>query len=109
MMTYLPTCENDQFATSVSSLNMNKTFDPSVSVPFKQVPEPSYFKPTDEEFYAQDPVTGEQKPNGTFLKAHFFQEGRLTEDQAMFILDKVTELLSREPNMVEVKSPVTSQ
>jgi len=76
---------------------------------FFQVPEPSYSRPSDEEFYAQDPLTGERKPNGTFLKHHFYQEGRLTEEQALFVLNKATDMLSREPNMVDVRSPVTSQ
>ena len=64
--------------------------------------------PTDEEFYALD-ETGDRKPNGQFLKQHFFREGRLTEEQALFILEKATALLATEPNLVDVASPVTSQ
>jgi serine/threonine-protein phosphatase 2B catalytic subunit len=52
---------------------------------------------------------GVLKPNPTFLKEHFFREGRLTEEQALFILERTTEVLQREPNLVDVKSPVTSE
>lgn len=48
------------------------------------------------------------RPNPPLLRDHFFQEGRLTEIQAMFILERATQMLSREPNLVKVKSPVTS-
>lgn len=73
-----------------------------------QVPEPAVHKPTDTEFYLTD-EHGVTKPNPTFLKEHFYREGRLTESQALFILERATEVLSREPNMVTVKSPVTSK
>ena len=55
-----------------------------------------------------DDEAGEKKPNHEFLKTHFFQEGRLTEEQALCILEHATKIFSREPNMVPVKSPVTS-
>ncbi|KAL0581296.1 hypothetical protein V5O48_000779 [Marasmius crinis-equi] len=71
------------------------------------VPPPATSKPTDEQFYVTDSATGTLKPNPAFLKDHFFREGRLTEAQALFIIDQATILLSREPNMVNVKSPVT--
>ncbi|KAK1231000.1 hypothetical protein PQX77_005887 [Marasmius sp. AFHP31] len=71
------------------------------------VPPPATTKPTDEQFYVNDTATGTLKPNPAFLKEHFFREGRLTENQALFIIDQATILLSREPNMVNVKSPVT--
>ncbi|TFK34693.1 Metallo-dependent phosphatase-like protein [Crucibulum laeve] len=74
--------------------------------PVKNVPPPEPRKPTDEQFFARD-ERGGRKANPTFLKDHFFREGRLTEMQALFILENATALLSTEPNMVEVKSPVT--
>jgi serine/threonine-protein phosphatase 2B catalytic subunit len=40
--------------------------------------------------------------------AQVFREGRLMEEHALFILERATDKLSREPNMVDVKSPVTS-
>lgn len=51
---------------------------------------------------------GSRKPNPVFLKDHFFREGRLTEAQALFILEQATEVLQTEPNLVDVGSPVTS-
>lgn len=62
-------------------------------------------KPTDGEFYLQDHRM--PKPNLAFLKDHFFREGRLTEEQALFILQRTTEVLTAEPNLVDVSSPVT--
>ncbi|KAG6886351.1 hypothetical protein C0992_004469 [Termitomyces sp. T32_za158] len=76
--------------------------------PVRNVPLPAANKPTDVEFF-KITVRGERKPNAAFLKDHFFREGRLTEDQALFIVERTTELLSREPNLVDVKSPVTSE
>jgi hypothetical protein len=42
-----------------------------------------------------------------FLKNHFYREGRLTEDQALFILNKASEVLKTEPNLLEVEAPIT--
>ena len=50
----------------------------------------------------------ERKVNCDFLKAHFIREGRIKEAQAIFILEQATNIFSREPNMVPVRSPVTS-
>lgn len=52
---------------------------------------------------------GEMLPNADFLKQHFFHEGRLTEAQALYILQQATSLLTQEPNLVHVESPVTSE
>ena len=60
--------------------------------------------PTDAQFYSSiDPT----KPDIAFLKNHFYREGRLTEDQALFILEKATEILRSEPNLLEVDAPIT--
>ena len=72
-----------------------------------QVMQPARNKPTDDEFFTYD-AAGEKKPNHEFLKSHFFREGRLTEDQALYILEHATKVFSAEANMVPVKSPVTS-
>lgn len=74
--------------------------------PIKDVPQPVAHRPTDAELYVKTDH-GTAKPNPDYLKGHFFQEGRLTESQALFILQQATDILSREPNLVEVKSPVT--
>jgi serine/threonine-protein phosphatase 2B catalytic subunit len=65
---------------------------------------PAFYKPTDEQFYdAEDPT----KPNLAFLKQHFYREGRLTEEQALFILSRATEILKSEPNLLEMDAPIT--
>ena len=80
---------------------------PRIDVALK-VPQPAANKPTEAEFYLQD-SRGVLQPNQAFLKNHFFREGRLTEEQALFILERTTEVLTREPNLVNVQSPVTSE
>lgn len=65
---------------------------------------PAFHKPTDEQFY--DP-NEPNKPNLAFLKQHFCREGRLTEDQALFILSEATKILRAEPNLLEMDAPIT--
>ena len=50
---------------------------------------------------------GRRKPNAEFLREHFLREGRLTENQALALLRQATEMLTTEPNVLKVKSPVT--
>ncbi|TGZ82670.1 Metallo-dependent phosphatase [Ascodesmis nigricans] len=70
----------------------------------KDVQAPAFHKPTDEQFYdPNDP----SKPNLAFLKQHFYREGRLTEEQALDILAKATEILKAEPNLLEMDAPIT--
>lgn len=65
---------------------------------------PAFHPPTAEVFWSpQD----RSKPNLQFLKQHFYREGRLTEDQAMWIINKGTELLKAEPNLLEMDAPIT--
>ena len=60
--------------------------------------------PTDDEFYSpQD----RKKPNLAFLKQHFIREGRLTEEQALYIIAEGTKLLKAEPNLLEMDAPIT--
>ncbi|CAK7216341.1 3',5'-cyclic-nucleotide phosphodiesterase (PDEase) (3':5'-CNP) [Sporothrix bragantina] len=70
----------------------------------KDVQAPATYKPTDEQFYSDETHT---KPDIAFLKQHFYREGRLTEEQALFILRKGTELLRAEPNLLEMDAPIT--
>ncbi|KAK6516991.1 3',5'-cyclic-nucleotide phosphodiesterase (PDEase) (3':5'-CNP) [Arthrobotrys conoides] len=70
----------------------------------KDVQAPATQKPTDEQFYDADDPT---KPNLTFLKQHFYREGRLTEEQALFIIQRGTEILRKEPNLLEMDAPIT--
>ncbi len=73
------------------------------------MPPPYAHTPPEELFYLQDPSTGVLKPNVELLKDHFLHEGRLTEPQAMFILEQTTALMRTEPNMLHVASPVTGR
>lgn len=68
------------------------------------VPPPITFRPTDEEFLdPHDP----SKPNLNFIKNHFYCEGRLNEEQALFIIKTGTELLRKEANVLEIDAPIT--
>ncbi|KIJ99106.1 hypothetical protein K443DRAFT_680256 [Laccaria amethystina LaAM-08-1] len=72
----------------------------------KDVQAPAMFKPTPEQFYnrgGQD----RSKPDVAFLKNHFYREGRLTEEQALWILEKGTEVLRKEGNVLQVDAPIT--
>jgi serine/threonine-protein phosphatase 2B catalytic subunit len=51
----------------------------------KQVQAPAMYLPTDEQFFSKEDKT---KPDIAFLKNHFYREGRLTEAQALYILQK---------------------
>ncbi|KAF4555112.1 Hypothetical protein D9617_3g021820 [Elsinoe fawcettii] len=70
----------------------------------KDVQAPAFHVPTDEQFFSPH---DRSKPNIQFLKQHFYREGRLTEDQALWILKKGTEILSEEPNLLEMDAPIT--
>lgn len=72
----------------------------------KDVQAPAFLKPTDEQFYSK---TDPSKPDIAFLKNHFYREGRLTDDQALFILHRATEILKTEPNLLEVDAPITGE
>jgi len=64
------------------------------------------YKPTDEQFFSDiDPT----KPDIVFLKNHFYREGRLTEEQALYILTKATEVLRAEPNVLDIEAPLTRE
>jgi len=81
------------------------------------------YLPTDEQFWSKNDKT---KPDIAFLKNHFYREGRLTEEQALYILQKYVErwrdhlplsalltrhrggeILRQEPNLLEVDAPIT--
>lgn len=62
--------------------------------------------PTPEQFFANH-GQDRSKPDVGFLKNHFYREGRLSEEQALWILEKGTEILSKEPNVLNVDAPIT--
>ncbi|PUU78664.1 Metallo-dependent phosphatase-like protein [Tuber borchii] len=70
----------------------------------KDVQAPAFHKPTKEQFYDSNDPT---KPDLAFLKQHFYREGRLTEEQAIFIINRGTEILRTEPNLLEMDAPIT--
>jgi serine/threonine-protein phosphatase 2B catalytic subunit len=65
---------------------------------------PAMTIPTDDQFFSK---TEKGKPDVAFLKNHFYHEGRLKEEHALYIIDKTTQLLRAEPNVLTVDSPVT--
>ncbi|KAH6719491.1 serine/threonine protein phosphatase 2B catalytic subunit [Leptodontidium sp. 2 PMI_412] len=70
----------------------------------KDVQAPAMHPPTNEQFFSpQDP----SKPNLAFLKQHFYREGRLTEEQALYILEEGGKVLKQEPNLLEMDAPIT--
>ncbi|RSH92295.1 3',5'-cyclic-nucleotide phosphodiesterase (PDEase) (3':5'-CNP) [Saitozyma podzolica] len=70
----------------------------------KDVQAPAMYVPTDDQFWSKEDRT---KPDIAFLKNHFYREGRLTEEQALYILEKGGEVLRAEPNLLEVDAPIT--
>ncbi|KAF9579716.1 3',5'-cyclic-nucleotide phosphodiesterase (PDEase) (3':5'-CNP) [Lunasporangiospora selenospora] len=70
----------------------------------KEVQAPAVTVPTDDVFYSKE---FPDRPDITFLKNHFYREGRITEEQAIYILQKGTEILRQEPNLLEVDAPIT--
>lgn len=64
------------------------------------------FIPTDEQFFSKG-GQDRTKPDIAFLKNHFYREGRLSEEQALWILQEGTEILKRESNVLSVDAPIT--
>jgi serine/threonine-protein phosphatase 2B catalytic subunit len=65
---------------------------------------PSTQPPSKEQFFAPGHPN---KPNLAFLKQHFYREGRLTEEQALWIIQTGTQVLRAEPNLLEMDAPIT--
>ncbi|EPS97146.1 hypothetical protein FOMPIDRAFT_1166816 [Fomitopsis schrenkii] len=73
----------------------------------KHVRPPATHTPDDQEFYVPDVQAGVHRPNVQLLRDHFLNEGRLTEHQALWILEQAATLLAQEPNMLQIEGPVT--
>jgi serine/threonine-protein phosphatase 2B catalytic subunit len=71
---------------------------------YTDVQAPAMHPPTDEQFFSPHDRT---KPNLQFLKQHFYREGRLTEAQALYIIEEGTKVLKQEPNLLEMDAPIT--
>ncbi|KAI8351921.1 serine/threonine protein phosphatase 2B catalytic subunit [Mortierella sp. GBAus27b] len=70
----------------------------------KDVQAPAVLIPTNEMFFSEEYP---DRPNLTFLRDHFYREGRISEEQAIYILQKATDILRNEPNLLDVDAPVT--
>ncbi|KAG0056062.1 3',5'-cyclic-nucleotide phosphodiesterase (PDEase) (3':5'-CNP) [Gryganskiella cystojenkinii] len=70
----------------------------------KDVQAPAVSIPTNDMFFSK---SNPEKPDLNFLRDHFFREGRLSEEQAIYILQKGTDILRNEPNLLEVDAPMT--
>jgi serine/threonine-protein phosphatase 2B catalytic subunit len=73
-------------------------------VPLRQVQVPAMTIPMDSQFFSK---TDNTKPDIAFLKNHFYCEGRLEEEHALYIIDMATQLLRAEPNILSVGDPAT--
>ena len=69
-----------------------------------EVQAPAFNPPTEAQFFSQQ---DRSKPNLQFLRQHFCREGRLTEEQALYIIQAGTEILKSEPNLLEMDAPIT--
>ncbi|KAJ5980901.1 Serine/threonine-protein phosphatase 2B catalytic subunit [Penicillium waksmanii] len=70
----------------------------------KEVQAPALSTPPDDMFWSpEDP----SKPNLQYLKQHFYREGRLTEEQALWIIKAGSDILRSEPNLLEMDAPIT--
>ena len=72
--------------------------------PHIEVQAPAMQPPTVEQFWSPH---DRSKPNLQYLKQHFCREGRLTEEQALWIVQSGTEILRSEPNLLEMDAPIT--
>ncbi|KAI8388146.1 calcineurin [Radiomyces spectabilis] len=70
----------------------------------KEVEPPVFSKATDEQLWSREHPG---RPNLAFLKDHFFHEGRLTEEQALQILQRTKQVLRAEPNLLHLPAPIT--
>ncbi|KAJ5322579.1 Serine/threonine-specific protein phosphatase/bis(5-nucleosyl)-tetraphosphatase [Penicillium brevicompactum] len=70
----------------------------------KEVQAPALSFPPDDMFWSPDDPS---KPNLQYLKQHLYREGRLSEEQALWIIHAGTEVLRSEPNLLEMDAPIT--
>ncbi|KAI7883000.1 serine/threonine-protein phosphatase 2B catalytic subunit A1 [Lichtheimia hyalospora FSU 10163] len=69
-----------------------------------EVPAPAVCEPTDEQFWSSERPG---YPDLDFLKRHLYREGRLSEEQAIYIITKATDIFKQEPNLLHVAAPIT--
>ncbi len=88
----------------LTSLLMEYPCPARVAVMCLQVQAPAMNIPTDEQFFSK---TEKGKPDIAYLKNHFYREGRVKEEHALYVIEKATEILHTEPNLLHVDAPVT--
>ncbi|KAF6007414.1 hypothetical protein HII12_004575 [Brettanomyces bruxellensis] len=64
---------------------------------------PTLEKPTDERIFARE----NQTPDYKYLREHFKREGKLNKSQVLKIINRATEIFTKEPNLLHVPPPVT--
>lgn len=72
----------------------------------KDVQAPAMFIPTNEQFF-NNHGKDRSKPDIGFLKNHFHREGRISEEQALWIIETCAEVLKKESNVLQVDAPIT--
>ncbi|KAG4301222.1 hypothetical protein PCANB_002466 [Pneumocystis canis] len=72
----------------------------------KDVQAPATYLPTDDQIFiiSED---GTKKPNLQFIKNHFYREGRVNENHALWIIQEGTKIFRNEPNLIEIDAPIT--
>lgn len=63
--------------------------------------------PPSELLAVSDVFDSNGKPKADVLKSHFLKEGRVEEEVALKIIQDTTEILQREPTMLDVEAPIT--
>lgn len=73
---------------------------------FADVPAPATKVPTDDELWSKKRPGF---PDVDFLKQHFIREGKLTETQALAIIQRTTEILRKEATVLDIDAPITGK
>ncbi|KAF1807180.1 Metallo-dependent phosphatase-like protein [Mucor lusitanicus] len=71
---------------------------------YTKVDPPAFQKPTDDELWSKERPG---LPDLAFLREHLRREGRLTDKQALKILNSTKNMLSKEPNLLRIPAPIT--
>jgi serine/threonine-protein phosphatase 2B catalytic subunit len=69
------------------------------------VPGPATNIPSNDEFFFKGNM---EKPDLDFIKKHFYREGRISEEQALAIISKGSDILRKEGTLLEIEAPITS-
>lgn len=100
--------DNTQVSTQERVCKGERTFngvcEPLLTNRCQDVQAPAFNPPTQDQFFSPN---DRSKPNLQFLKQHFYREGRLTEEQALYIIEEGTKVLKSEPNLLEMDAPIT--